>query len=248
MIAPMELHVLGSSGTAPRPGRPASGYLVSDGESTVLMDVGPGVAMALMDVMDPGDLDAIVVSHRHPDHCSDLFALFHHYAYEAPPPAPVRIYSPPDVWTAAHAFVAESPAWESVFAWKDATDSETVGAITLSFAAAAHSVPAICVLVSAAGASLSYTGDTGPGGDVAELAAGSNTLLCEATYQDGTHDSYPFHLSATQAGQLATATGAGRLILTHLRSSLDPEMSLAEASAAFSGEVLLAEPGMRIEI
>ena len=45
----MRLIVLGSNGTYPTPGRPASGYLVTSDETTVLLDCGPGVFTALLE-------------------------------------------------------------------------------------------------------------------------------------------------------------------------------------------------------
>ena len=109
-------------------------------------------------------------------------------------------------------------------------------------------VPAAVIRVESEVGAIVYSGDTGPGGDLVALAAGADVLVCEATFQDDTHDGYPYHLSASQAGAIATAAGVRRLVLTHLRSTLDPARSLAEASATFGGEVLVAEPGMTIDV
>ena len=69
----MQLTVLGSNGTYPTPGRPASGYLVDTVSGRILLDCGPGVFAAMLDrEIFP---DAIVLSHGHGDHCLDLLPL-----------------------------------------------------------------------------------------------------------------------------------------------------------------------------
>ena len=134
------------------------------------------------------------------------------------------------------------------FDWREASGRAQVGGLGLSFAASSHSVPVACVRVSAGDSSLTYSGDTGPGGGFPDLAQGTGTLLCEATYQDDTKSDYPFHLTARQSGVLAREAGAGRLIMTHLPPSLDPKVSIEEAAREFEGETLVATPGMVIQI
>ena len=92
-----------------------------------------------------------------------------------------------------------------------------------------------------------YTGDTGPCDAAVDLARDADVLLAEATYQDAS-DIMPFHLSATQAGELAKAANAKHLILTHLTPGLDPEVSRREAAVAFDGTLEVAAEGMHVEI
>lgn len=215
----------------------------------MLLDAGPGVAMALLGVMAPEDLDAVFLSHRHPDHCSDLFAIFHHLAFGSGiGSGSLPVLSPADVWEAMTAFVGSSAAWQEVFDWREAVGRSQVGDFELEFGASSHSVPVACVRVTDGEGSLTYSGDTGPGGDLGELAMGTGTLLCEATYQDATEADYPFHLTARRAGVLARNADVGRLILTHLPPTLDPEISIEEAASEFEGETLVAAPGMVIQI
>ena len=68
----MRLTVLGSSGTYPAPSNPASGYLIESGGTRVWSEAEPGTFAALARCLDWDLLDAVVVSHRHPDHCMDL--------------------------------------------------------------------------------------------------------------------------------------------------------------------------------
>ena len=95
-------------------------------------------------------------------------------------------------------------------------------------------VQALGYRIEAGGRILAYTGDTGPCDAAVEIARDADLYLAEATYQDASN-LMPFHLSATQAGEAAKAAGAKRLMLTHITPDLDPEVSRAEAAAAFDG-------------
>jgi ribonuclease BN (tRNA processing enzyme) len=71
----MELTVLGCRSGMPAAGQASSGYLLTTGTQTVLLDCGPGVATALSAVIEPTELTAVVISHLHSDHCYDLLPL-----------------------------------------------------------------------------------------------------------------------------------------------------------------------------
>ena len=70
----MKLTVLGCSGSMPGPDSPASGYLIEADGYKLVLDLGHGAFGALQRYVDPVDVDAIVVSHLHADHCIDLTA------------------------------------------------------------------------------------------------------------------------------------------------------------------------------
>jgi ribonuclease BN (tRNA processing enzyme) len=108
-------------------------------------------------------------------------------------------------------------------------------------------VQALGYRIEADGAVLAYTGDTGPSDEVVKLAEGAGTFLCEATWRH-TEDLLPFHMSARQAAEHCTRAGAGRLVLTHIWPTLDPEDSRNEAASNFEGDVEVARGGMRLEI
>lgn len=94
-----------------------------------------------------------------------------------------------------------------------------------------------------------YSGDTGPGGDLLDLATNADLLLCEATHQ-GTppSDRYPYHLYAVEAGEIAASAGAAALFVTHVGPTLDPATSVAEAGAVFAGRVGHAAPGTEVRL
>ena len=82
----MRLTAVGTSGSFPGPGNSASCYLLTwqaEGRDwRVVLDLGSGALGALQAHVDPADLDAVVLSHLHPDHCLDMTGLYVHRIYD----------------------------------------------------------------------------------------------------------------------------------------------------------------------
>src|SRR4051794_5409200 len=71
----LRLHVLGCDGTYAGPGGACSGYLVQSGTQRLWLDAGPGTLARLQQHVALTDVDALVVTHEHPDHCGELPVL-----------------------------------------------------------------------------------------------------------------------------------------------------------------------------
>jgi ribonuclease Z len=86
-----------------------------------------------------------------------------------------------------------------------------------------------------------------------ELADDTDLLVCESTFADADAalaDDYG-HLTAGQAGQIAAAAGARRLVLTHFSQRYDtagPEQLRRDAAAAYDGDIVLANDLDRIPV
>jgi ribonuclease BN (tRNA processing enzyme) len=110
-------------------------------------------------------------------------------------------------------------------------------------------VPNAGLRLSADGQVLAYTGDSGPGAEVIDLARRSDVFLAEATYPDRVpEDSRGYLSSARQAGQQAAAAGAGHLVLTHLWPGTDPSSARAAAADEYPGEIAVARPGLIVDL
>ncbi|MFY9135886.1 MAG: MBL fold metallo-hydrolase, partial [Bacillota bacterium] len=77
----LELTIIGNQGPYPGPGGACSGYLVRSQGATVLIDCGPGVMPRLQQHIDVSSLDAVVISHFHPDHYSDFLTMRYAFQY-----------------------------------------------------------------------------------------------------------------------------------------------------------------------
>ena len=252
----MLLTVLGSNGGYPTAGRPASGYLVSAGEAVLWMDAGPGTFMALCGEMDPGELSGVFLSHRHPDHCADIFALYHALAFSPDGRAgkvrPIPVLCPEDLAEALERFVNGSPSWRAVFDVAPLSDggAASVGPLRISASRTNHPPPTLSPRIEADGKVLTYTADTGPSAALEAHASGSDLLLAEATRaaEDRDADPYAYHMTGSEAGAMASRAGVRRLMLTHIAPYVDPEQSVMDAEAEFGGEVSLAAPGVRAAV
>lgn len=242
----MRVRVVGSSGTFPAHGRAASGYLVERGRTRIWCDAGPGTFMSLP--VDPDLIDAVVISHQHPDHCSDLMAAYHAWTFRPTPRDPVPLYAPQAVWDRIVGFLEKAPeSFDFRPVWTG--DEADVGDLHISFVEMDHSVPTVGSRWDGGGRTLFYTGDTGPGGHWHELASNVDVLLSEASYQEATkNENYPYHLSAAEAGEIARRVGAASLTLTHIPPYLDPSVSVAEAEEKFDRPVRLAVPGASFDV
>jgi ribonuclease BN (tRNA processing enzyme) len=93
-----------------------------------------------------------------------------------------------------------------------------------------------------------YTADTGPSDDVAALARGADLLMAEATFQEAVNPAPDVHMTAADAGALAAAAGAGRLVLTHIPPGLDKDVSARQAAGAYAGGVFVAADLMALTV
>lgn len=242
----MRLTVLGSSGTAPQQGNPASGYLLRSAAAVLWVDAGPGTYQALLEHVDPEDIDAVLLSHMHSDHCTDLFALAHNLMFVRRSERRLPVVAPAGSVDRMRGFLggeADHPTFRTLDVAEPAPgEAFVIGDVTATAQAAHHSVPAFAYRIETAGGALGYTGDTGPSEMINEHFAGVDVLLAEASLQDASPE-YAFHMTARQAADMAVATNAGRLLLTHIPEAIDAPTSLEEAKTAFGGTIGLAEPG-----
>ncbi len=238
----LSVTVLGCSGSYPGPGGACSGYLVDDGTTRVWMDAGSGTMANLQRHIGFEDLDAIALSHEHPDHWNDLegWAVVWKFRLQR---SDFPVYAPAGL--RGHTYKPDS----DVFAWHDVAGGDTVriGTLDFTFSKTDHDPNTLAMRVDAGGRSLGYSADTGPAWSLEALGPGLDLALCEATIPIEEENTMQ-HLSARQAGATARLAGAGRLVLTHLWSTLDPGLAQREASEAFGGPVHVATVGARYDV
>src|SRR5262245_23182775 len=91
----VRLTVLGACGAWPEPGQACSGFLVEHDGFRLLVDAGYATMPRLLQHMAASELDAVYISHGHPDHCSDLNPLLRARAMGGEPAPPLPVYALP---------------------------------------------------------------------------------------------------------------------------------------------------------
>ncbi len=242
--APLTVTILGSAATFPHVNNPCSGYLVQSPTTSIWVETGPGTFAALQGEIALADLDAIVISHQHPDHWTDLPVVRNAARYV------LGVERLAVFGTAGTKAVAEAVIGPDLrpLEWTTITDRTElrVGDVHLRFSATDHPVETLAMRFEAGGRVLAYSADTGSGWSFAALdpdGAGFDLALCEATLDERDAGQVQ-HLTASQAGAMADAAKVQRLALTHLYDGDGRRRTAAASEAsAFDGPVELARPG-----
>jgi ribonuclease BN (tRNA processing enzyme) len=241
-----DLTVLGSAGSHTGPGLACSGYLVRANGTQLLIDCGNGSSANLQRLTNFHELDGILITHRHVDHCVDLVGMFYAMRFHPDGPKSVDLYAAPEVLDVLTGLLSADSALEfrEVFRVKEIAggDSFEIGSMQVDLVDSIHPVPTVSVRVRAEGQSIVYSSDSAGGPGLVDIARGADLFLCEATWQGDASDYPPdMHLTARDAGRIGTEAGVRRLVLTHILGSLDRSVTLREARETFEGDLTLAQ-------
>ncbi len=250
--------VLGSCGAWPEPGRACSGYLLEHDGFRVVLDLGYGTLsrlLALLGSTTAVGLDAVVVTHDHPDHVVDLHGLFRARLYDGRQLPRIPLYAPEAVLERVAGLEdGERSLTDRVFAWHPLpADGYDVGPFRLESWILPHYVPNAGVRLSTPELVVAYTGDTGPDPALADVGRDAGLFIVDATDRhqgagEPTGAQPRMNLTAREAGEAATAAGARRLMLTHFWPGNDRDRSRAAAAETFAGEILIAEEGAVVDL
>lgn len=243
----LSITVLGCSGTYAGPGNACSGYLVRDDRTAVWVDCGPGTLANLQQHVGFDELDAVVVSHHHPDHWLELPVFRNAIRYGSDRQS-VPIYGTVDLRHVCEAVVEDGT--EPTFEWHRIADGDAVaiGTLDFTFSRTDHPVETLAMRIDSGGRSLGYSSDTAAGWSLEALGPGLDLAVSEATMLASQEDMGSPHMSGRQAGSSAREAGVGRLVITHLWPTSDPAQHLREASEAFGGPVEVAEVNKRYDV
>ncbi|OEU87225.1 MBL fold metallo-hydrolase [Streptomyces abyssalis] len=253
----MKLTVVGCSGSFPSAESACSSYLVEAGGYRLLLDMGNGALGELQRHSGLYDLDAVALSHLHPDHCIDMCGYFvaRYYRHEGGRCEPIPVYGPRGTerrLTVAYGDTPSDSAMSEVFDFRALTAGGAfeLGPFSVRTEEVAHPVESYAFRVThrESGRTLVYSGDTGTCGALTELARDADLFLCEASFTDGKEDIPGLHLNGREAGECAQDAGVERLVLTHVPPWTDAKVNLRDAKDVFEGPVELARPGAVYEL
>jgi ribonuclease BN (tRNA processing enzyme) len=246
----LEVTVLGCSGTYPGPEGACTGYLVQGGGTNVLLDCGPGVIANLQRHLDLHTLDAVVITHCHPDHWVELPVLRNIWKWVLGRDDKLPVVTTQETWDMA-GVVGGGRIVDTLRPTIVADGSDTIiGSQRWRFSRTDHPVETLAVRVDVASRSFAFSSDTGSKWTLESLSVpseGIDLAFVESTYTTATFPGSVQHLTAAQAGATAAAAGVRRLVLTHLLPGQDPAAHRTEAATTFGGSLSVASLHERYE-
>jgi len=259
----------------PDPHRCGSGTAVAHGGAWVLVDCGRGVTQRVAQAgLDLRVLRAVMITHHHSDHVSDLGTLaITRWVAGASDPLTVVAPSGPSTRYANgcldiyenEAFYSQaepsSPSRPAIAVVPfQATDSSTLVWAGDDWLVSAALVdhrpiePAVGYRIEVGGRSVAVSGDTAVCDGVARLAHGADVLVHEALRSDlASAQSLQWNASARSVGELADELGLREVVLTHLLppplTAADEQAFVDEARAGgYAGRLVIAHDLMVLEI
>jgi len=254
----MQYITIGSGTAVPQSERSAPCHLVRVGGRTIVVDLGPGSIWGLVrhGRVNLPDIDLLLFTHLHMDHCADLAPLlFALRSRELARTESLLILGPKGL----HEHYRHLQAiWEhrvdptgfdlTIDEWTDGSFSWP-GCI-IDAAPTSHSIPNLAWRIDAEDAGdvgIVVTGDGQSTNELTGLASSADHVLVAESaaapgeFQEG-------HMNPAQAGELAQRCGSKKLVLCHINPGSGSEAIMKEAMSSFEGEVIVAEDGMEIEI
>ena len=248
----MKLTILGSGTCVPSLKRNASGYLLEADDKKVLIDCGSGILLQLERTGNSyKDIDALFLTHGHPDHFADLMpwiqALF--YTPNFTREKDLSIIAPEGFRQyydkAIGSILGESKDFRVVF--MEASDKMNYGPWSILTTATVHSDDSLAYRFEQGGRSVVFSGDADYDQGIINLSEEADLLIADCSFPDAMK--VKGHLSAKECGLLAQKAEVKKLVLSHIYPSGTPDKDrITEAKEHFKGDVILAEDLMEIEV
>lgn len=273
----IDITLLGTGSPIVDPNRAGPSTLVSAGGQQFLVDCGRGALMrAAAAGAQAAGLTALLLTHLHSDHITDLSDVITTRWVTTIGPNPLPVIGPPgtaevvEATLAAlapdisyrihhHADITEPPAVQV----HEFTDGQVwdSGGVRITAAPTDHRPvePTIGFRVAHGGAAVVLAGDTVPCASLDELARGADALvhtvirkdLVEQMPAQRIRDILDYHSSVEQAAATAARAGVSTLVLTHYVPPLiagQEDQWRALAATEFSGRVELGDDLLTVSV
>jgi len=251
----LRLTVLGSGTIVPSQVRRPTSLLVEGGGEDVLIDCGPGVLQAMEDRgRSYSAIHRILLTHFHPDHTLGIGHLFS--ALKSDVAVGDRywlvIYGPQGLsdfissWDAMYGSVVPGEDRLSLITLEPGYEVD-VGDMLVTAGPSEHGGrPAVSYRIDLAGRSVVYTGDTSYSDELVKFASGADLLVSECSFPD--ESPVDGHMTPATVGEMASAAGAGGVLLVHMYPFFGEVDPAAEVRRKFSGEVTTGRDGLVIDV
>ncbi|MBO0961266.1 MBL fold metallo-hydrolase [Neobacillus sp. MM2021_6] len=244
----MKLTIIGYWGGYPKQNGACSGYLLEHGGFQLLIDCGSGVLSKLQNIIQPEELDAVIISHYHPDHIADIGVLQHArlilgFLGKDFPTLPVygHEFDQQEFAKLTYKNITNGVAY-------DPHNTVNIGPFQVSFLKTIHPVPCYAMKIEADGKSIVYTADSAFQEEFIEFSQGADLLLCECNFYGNQNGKSAGHMNSLEAGRFAQRAAVKQLILTHLPQYGELVNLITEASGEFTGIIKLADEFQTISL
>ena len=273
----IEIILTGTGSPMVDPNRAGPSTLVKAGEAIFLADCGRGVLMRAAAVgVGAANLTAVLLTHLHSDHITDLSDVITTRWITSLSPAPLPIIGPPGTRAVVEATLAAlapdisyrighhaditAPPEVMVTEYTAGQVFHYVGVRIIAAATDHRPVePTIAFRIEYDGASVVLAGDSVPCGTLDALASGADALVHTAIRKDLVEqvpvqrltDILDYHSSVEQAAATAARAGVQTLVLTHYVPALTAGTEYqwrALAAGEFSGRVELGDDLLRVTV
>lgn len=223
----MKLTVLGMYGPYAKPNGATSSYLVQTEDATLVFDMGSGSLSRLLSLVDIADVDAVILSHLHFDHTSDLLTC--RYLMESYPHQ-LTVYAPRD-YTPYYDVLLNAKEFNVIS--YDESDIVEIGGTSISFFKTLHTVPSFGARICEKGKTLSYTGDTMYYDELLDDLRGSDFVIADCSKPIGFGGP---HMNVSHAVILRNELGC-RILASHASADYSPVYDLEGSGVEFAAEM-----------
>jgi ribonuclease BN (tRNA processing enzyme) len=238
--------------------RSACSVLVAVDGQNILLDIGPGTMRRLTEAgVRIFDIDAVCLSHFHPDHSGELvpFLFANKYPDGSRRSRPLVLVGGKGIECFFDGLYQVYGTWIDL--GSDLFDivaldggglaENRLGGVRLHWAPTAHNPESVALkIIDPAGRCLVYSGDTDVCESLIGLAQGADVLICEAALPDPLK--VKGHLTPSEAGAIAARAGVGRLVLTHLYPQCDQADIVGQCRRTWAGPLDVAFDLMRLAL
>lgn len=242
----MKVTVLGIYGGYPYNGTPSSSYLIQDDDFNLMLDAGSGSLLSLEEVLDPLQLDAVLLSHYHHDHAADIGVLQYYWQLNSG----TKKHPLLDIYGHAQDPINFATlTLDGVTQGKVYQDFQTlnIGPFKINFLRTIHPVPTYAIRIeNQKGEILVYTGDTAYFDGLVDFASDADLLIADTNFA-ADKSGRIWHMTSTQSASLAKDAKVKKLLLSHLPQEISLQQLKQEASVIYS-DPILAEKGLEIDL
>ena len=255
--SPFSLTVLGSASCVPSPVRFPSSYLLSLPAERFLVDLGSGALQRLSQTdVSYNQIDRVFVSHGHPDHLASLLpllqALNHTPGYTHN--RALSVYAPKEVEKILESSFEIYPKLRPLFPFRfvrlsdgDKIEGNGWKGYVRSLK---HSAETMGLRIEVGDRTFTYSADSGRCDELIELARDADLAVLECSFRSSRTSAT--HLTTSDVGLIAKESRVRKLLLTHFYPEVLelPKEKIEEEvrSSGFSGELLLAEDLMKVNV